>query len=88
MCELAIKNYPQSYINFYAIFVFKGLWVVLLDFIKRRQMSQKNPISNFTSAYDEILAFLSNFGENWCASNDGAKFIEQNLTFIGSKPVL
>ncbi len=51
-------------------------------------MSQKNPISNFTSAYDEILAFLSNFGENWCASNDGAKFIEQNLTFIGSKPVL
>nr|WP_314540593.1 hypothetical protein [uncultured Campylobacter sp.] len=51
-------------------------------------MSQKNLVSNFISVDDEILAFLSNFGENWCVSNDGAEFIEQNLTFIGSKPVL
>ena len=51
-------------------------------------MSQKNPISNFISADDEMLAFLSNFSKKWCTSNDGAKFIEQNFTFIGSKPVL
>ena len=51
-------------------------------------MSQKNPISNFISADDEMLAFLSNFSNKWCVSNDGAKFIEQNFTFIGSKPVL
>ena len=51
-------------------------------------MSQKNPISNFISADDEMLAFLSNFSNKWCVSNDGAEFIEQNLTFIGSKPVL
>ena len=51
-------------------------------------MSQKNLVSNLISADDEMLAFLSNFGENWCVSNDGAKFIEQNFTFIGSKPVL
>ena len=51
-------------------------------------MSQKNLVSNLISADDEMLAFLSKFGENWCMSNDGAKFIEQNFTFIGSKPVL
>ncbi|OSQ25431.1 hypothetical protein CCON61_01785 [Campylobacter concisus] len=51
-------------------------------------MSQKNLVSNFISADDEILTFLSNFGENWCVSNDGTEFIEQNLAFIGSKPVL
>ena len=51
-------------------------------------MSQKNLVSNFISADDEILAFLSNFGENWCVSNDGTEFIEQNFTFIGSKLVL
>ncbi|ALF47426.1 hypothetical protein [Campylobacter concisus] len=51
-------------------------------------MSQKNLVSNFISADDEMLAFLSNFGENWCTSNDEAEFIEQNFTFIGSKPVL
>lgn len=51
-------------------------------------MSQKNLVSNLISADDEMLAFLSKFGENWCVSNDGAEFIEQNLTFIGSKPVL
>ena len=51
-------------------------------------MSQKNLVSNFISADDKMFTFLSNFGENWCVSNDGAEFIEQNLTFIGSKPVL
>ncbi|WP_149724934.1 hypothetical protein [Campylobacter concisus] len=51
-------------------------------------MSQKNLVSNLISADDEMLAFLSNFGRNWCVSNDGAEFIEQNLTFIGSKLVL
>ena len=51
-------------------------------------MSQKNPISNFILADDETLAFLSNFSKKWCTSNDGAKIIEQNFTFIGSKPVL
>lgn len=51
-------------------------------------MGQKNLVSNFISADDEILAFLSNFSNKWCTSNDGAKFIEQNFTFIGSKPVL
>jgi len=39
-------------------------------------MSQKNPISNFISADDEMLAFLSNFSNKWCVSNDGVKFIE------------
>ncbi|MGP1360312.1 hypothetical protein [Campylobacter sp.] len=51
-------------------------------------MSQKNPISNFIPADDEVLAFLSNFSEKWRTSSDGAEFIEQNFTFIGSKPVL
>ena len=51
-------------------------------------MSQKNLVSNFISADDEMLVFLSNFSNKWCTSNDGAKFIEQNFTFIGSKPVL
>ncbi|WP_107695306.1 hypothetical protein [Campylobacter concisus] len=51
-------------------------------------MSQKNLVSNFISADDEMLAFLSNFSNKWCVSNDGTEFIEQNLTFIGSKPVL
>lgn len=51
-------------------------------------MSQKNLVSNFISTDDEMLAFLSNFSNRWCVSNDVAEFIEQNLTFIGSKPVL
>ena len=51
-------------------------------------MGQKNLVSNLISADDEMLAFLSNFSNKWCVSNDGAEFIEQNLTFIGSKPVL
>ena len=51
-------------------------------------MSQKNLVSNFISADDEMLAFLSNFSEKWHTSSDGAEFIEQKFTFIGSKPVL
>lgn len=51
-------------------------------------MSQKNLVSNFISTDDEMLAFLSNFSNKWCVSNDVAEFIEQNLIFIGSKPVL
>ena len=51
-------------------------------------MSQKSLISNFTSADDEVLAFLSNLGQKWYKSDDVAKFIEQNFTFVGSKPLL
>ena len=51
-------------------------------------MSPKNPVSNFISAGDEMLAFLSNLGQKWRISDDGAEFIERNFTFIGSKPVL
>ncbi|WP_148784633.1 hypothetical protein [Campylobacter concisus] len=51
-------------------------------------MSQKSPILNFTSADDEVLAFLSNLGQKWCKSDDVANFIEQNFTFVGSKPLL
>ena len=51
-------------------------------------MSEKNLVSNFTSADDEVLAFLSNLGQKWHKSNDMAKFIERNFTFVGSKPLL
>lgn len=51
-------------------------------------MSQKSPVSNFTSADDEVLAFLSNLGQKWHKSDDVAKFIERNFTFVGSKPLL
>ena len=51
-------------------------------------MSEKNPVSNFTSADDEVLAFLSNLGQKWRKSDDVAKFIERNFTFAGSKPLL
>ena len=51
-------------------------------------MSPKNPVSNFISAGDEMLAFLSNLGQKWRISDDGAEFIERNFTFVGSKPVL
>ena len=50
-------------------------------------MSPKNPVSNFISAGDEMLAFLSNLGQKWRISDDGAEFIERNFTFVGSKPV-
>ena len=51
-------------------------------------MSEKSPISNFTSADDEVLAFLSNLGQKWCKSDNVANFIERNFTFFGSKPLL
>ena len=51
-------------------------------------MSPKNPISNFISADEEMLAFLSNLGQKWRASDGVAEFIERNFTFVGSKPVL
>ena len=51
-------------------------------------MSEKNPVSNFTSADDEVLAFLSNLGQKWRKSDDVANFIERNFTFVGSKPLL
>ncbi|WP_103650177.1 hypothetical protein [Campylobacter concisus] len=51
-------------------------------------MSQKSLVSNFTSADDEVLAFLSNLGQKWRKSDDVAKFIERNFTFVGSKPLL
>ena len=51
-------------------------------------MSQKSLVSNFTSADDEVLAFLSNLGQKWHKSDGVAKFIERNFTFVGSKPLL
>ena len=51
-------------------------------------MSPKNPVSNFISADKEMLAFLSNLGQKWRASDGVAEFIERNFTFVGSKPVL
>ena len=51
-------------------------------------MSPKNPVSNFISADEEMLAFLSNLGQKWCANDGVAEFIEWNFTFVGSKPVL
>ena len=51
-------------------------------------MSEKNPVSNFISADDEMLAFLSNLGQKWHKSDDVVNFIERNFTFVGSKPLL
>ena len=51
-------------------------------------MSPKNPVSNFISADEEMLAFLSNLGQKWRVSDGVAEFIERNFTFVGSKPVL
>ena len=51
-------------------------------------MSQKSSVSNFASADDEVLAFLSNLGQKWHKSDDVANFIERNFTFVGSKPLL
>ena len=51
-------------------------------------MSEKNSVSNFISADDEMLTFLSNFGQKWRKSDDVANFIERNFTFVGSKPLL
>ena len=51
-------------------------------------MSEKNPVSNFISADDEMLSFLLNLGQKWHKSDDVANFIERNFTFVGSKPLL
>ena len=51
-------------------------------------MSQKSPVSNFTSADDEVLSFLLNLGQKWYKSDDVANFIDRNFTFVGSKPLL
>ena len=51
-------------------------------------MSEKNPVSNFISVDDEMLAFLSNLGQKWHKSDDVVNFIERNFTFVGSKPLL
>ena len=51
-------------------------------------MSEKNSVSNFISADDEMLTFLSNLGQKWRKSDDVANFIERNFTFVGSKPLL
>ena len=51
-------------------------------------MSEKNPVSNFISADDEVLAFLSNLDQKWRKSDDIVNFIERNFTFVGSKPLL
>ena len=51
-------------------------------------MSEKNSVSNFTSADDEMLSFLSNLGQKWHKSDDVVNFIERNFTFVGSKPLL
>lgn len=51
-------------------------------------MSPKNPVSNFISAGDEMLAFLSNLDPKWRINDDWSEFIERNFTFVGSKPVL
>ena len=51
-------------------------------------MSEKNPVSNFISADDEMLSFLSNLGQKWHKSNDVVNFIERNFIFVGSKPLL
>ena len=51
-------------------------------------MSEKNSVSNFISADEEMLSFLSNLGQKWRKSDDVANFIERNFTFVGSKPLL
>ena len=51
-------------------------------------MSEKNTVSNFMSADDEMLSFLLNLGQKWHKSDDVANFIERNFTFVGSKPLL
>ena len=51
-------------------------------------MSEKNSVSNFISADDEMLTFLSNLGQKWHKSDDVVNFIERNFTFVGSKPLL
>lgn len=51
-------------------------------------MDHKNGPANFKSADDEMFALLSSLGDRWQVSEGGVKFIEENFTFVGSKPVL
>ncbi|WP_459815980.1 hypothetical protein [Campylobacter concisus] len=51
-------------------------------------MSKKNSVSNFISADDEMIAFLSNLDQKWHKSDDVVNFIELNFIFVGSKPLL
>ena len=51
-------------------------------------MDRKNRPANFRSADDEMFAFLSSLGDRWQVSEGRARFIEENFTFVGSKPVL
>ena len=51
-------------------------------------MSEKNSVSNFISADDEMLSFLLNLGQKWHKSDDVVNFIERNFIFVGSKPLL
>ena len=51
-------------------------------------MDRKNGPTNFRSADDEMFAFLSSLGDRWRVSEGGARFIEKNFAFVGSKPVL
>ena len=52
------------------------------------QLSLKNPVSNFISANDEMLAFVSNLGQKWRAQGGVAVLIGRNFTFVGSNPIL
>ena len=51
-------------------------------------MDRKNEPANFRSADDEMFAFLSSLGDRWQVSKGGVKFMEENFTFVGFKPVL
>ena len=51
-------------------------------------MSQKSLVSNFISADDKMLSFLSNLCQKWHKSDDVVNFIERNFIFVGSKPLL
>lgn len=51
-------------------------------------MDRKNGPANFRSADDEMFAFLSSLGDRLQVGEGGARFIEENFAFVGSKPVL
>ena len=43
------------------------------------QLSLKNPVSNFISANDEMLAFLSNLGQKLRVGGGIEEFMDKNL---------
>ena len=51
-------------------------------------MDRKNEPANFRSADDEMFAFLSSLGDRWQVSEGGARFIEENFTFIDANPAV